>query len=334
MQTRRQYVGQRVGDRYFLRRRPPQHRACAGAPVTTRTAVRGAGKGGPHLAALCSAGRHGQRRRRGERMGRRRAGSHLPCRAASRSPSPAAARNRRSVARDRAAARGRLSCPARQHAVVERVDVNPILVHRVVPRIERDHRRSSALVADFVTVESPGKTRKICRVLGPGCVVGAPFRTRARPPAAEARRRLAGRAAPADCPGAGHHWRLEAELGGHRSKSMTVEMRHVSHLRVAVVERRELSRRLQPVCPRGDRAGAGRAAGRRQTGAGSPRTDPVCVPTVDRQDECFGSEDAPGFPAVPSVCPARWSRQSRPLPKWCARMRSSGSQRLSASTTS
>ena len=135
MQTRRQYVGQKVGDRYFLRRRPPQHRACAGAPVATRTAVRGAGKGGPHLAAFSSAGRHGRRRRRGEpddgmvelagsnsasaasrttarplRPHRRQSGPEgsSPGRAASRSPLPAAARNRRiSRARSRCVRRAR-----------------------------------------------------------------------------------------------------------------------------------------------------------------------------------------------------------------------------------
>ncbi len=63
-----------------------------------------------------------------------------------------------SVARGRAApARGRLSCPAGQRAVVERADVNPILVYMVVPRVERDHRRSSALMADLVIVEPPRK---------------------------------------------------------------------------------------------------------------------------------------------------------------------------------
>ena len=224
-------------------------------PRESATAQDAGSDTGPRL----SGSEAGRGRNRPVRTGRRerppsgwgrRAGSDLPCRAASRSPSPPRLATAESVARGRAApARGRLSCPAGQHAVIERVDVNPILVHRVVPRIERDHRRRSALVADLVTVESPGKTRKICRVLGPGCVVGAPFRTRARPAAAEARRRVAGRAAPADCPGAGHHWRLEAELGGHRSKSMTVEMRHVSHLRVAVVERRRA--RAQPAAAAG-----------------------------------------------------------------------------------
>ena len=63
-----------------------------------------------------------------------------------------------SVARGRAApARGRLSCAAGQRAVVERADVNPILVYMVVPRVERDHRRSSALMADLVIVEPPRK---------------------------------------------------------------------------------------------------------------------------------------------------------------------------------
>ena len=181
--------------------------------------------------------------------------------------------------RPRAApARGRLSCPAGQHAVVERVEVNPILVHRVVPRIEGHHRRWPALMADLVIVESPEKGRKINRILRPGRVVGASFghvRDLLQP------KRDSGSpgnprqptALGLDLTGG---WKPNGEVIDSESK--TVEMRHVSHLRVA--RRRAPSCAssaggCEPVCPRGDRAGAGRAAGRRQTGAGTPQADPV-----------------------------------------------------------
>ena len=243
----------------------------------------------------------------------RRAGSDLPCRAASRSPSPPRLATAESVARGRAApARGRLSCPAGQHAVVASVSTSIRSVCTgVVPRIERDHRRWSARMPDLVIFESPGKTRKDRPGPRAGLRGRRLVRARARPAAAEARRRLAGRAAPADCPGLDltGDWKPSWEVID--SKSKTVEMRHVSYFPGSCHRAPSCASSAGgcgPLCPRGDRAGAGRAAGRRQTGAGSPRTDPVCVPTVDRQDECFGSEDAPGFPAVPSVCPARWSR--------------------------
>ena len=97
-----------------------------------------------------------------------------------------------SVARGRAApARGRLSCPAGQRAVVERADVNPILVHMVVPRVERDHRRSSALMADLVIVEPPRKDEQHHRGPRAGLRGRHVVRARARPAADEARRRLA-----------------------------------------------------------------------------------------------------------------------------------------------
>ncbi len=48
-----------------------------------------------------------------------------------------------------------------------------------------------------------------------------------------------------------------------------------------------------------DRAGSWRAPGRRKTGAGSPRTGPVRVPTVDRRDECLARRTRSGFRPFP-----------------------------------
>ena len=109
-------------------------------------------------------------------------------------------------------------------------------VHMMVPRVEHDHRRSSALMADLVIVESPRKTRNINRVLGPGGVVGASFGHVLGLLQPKRDTRLAERAAPADCPEAGHHWRRKAELGGHR---LAVEdCRNATRCRISSICRR------------------------------------------------------------------------------------------------